>query len=88
MNDPPAAAPPDVATAPRPRHESDLTNEVFKHAFLDNLCYIQSKFPAFATDNDDYLALAHDGLPATVSSPTTKPGGNFCFHRCPRWRRG
>jgi glycogen phosphorylase len=39
----------------RPAH----TKETFKQAFLNNLFYIQGKFPALATDNDYYQALAH-----------------------------
>src|SRR5690606_25397540 len=33
--------------------------DAFKHAFLDNLLYTQGKFPALATQNDYYQALAH-----------------------------
>ncbi len=43
-------------------HEADrtaLTKEAFQHAFLDNLFYIQGKFPALATKNDYYQALAY-----------------------------
>lgn len=43
-------------------HEDDriaLTKEAFKHAFLDNLFYTQGKFPALATRNDYYQALAY-----------------------------
>ncbi len=36
-----------------------LTKEALKHAFLDNLYYIQGKFPALATQKDYYLALAY-----------------------------
>lgn len=36
-----------------------LTKEAFKRAFLDNLFYVQGKFPALATKNDYYQALAH-----------------------------
>lgn len=36
-----------------------LTKEAFKHAFLDNLLYSQGKFPALATRNDYYQALAY-----------------------------
>ncbi|HMA11330.1 MAG TPA: glycogen/starch/alpha-glucan phosphorylase, partial [Steroidobacteraceae bacterium] len=43
----PQAAPPEGA------------REAFKHAFLDNLFYTQGKFPALATQNDYYQALAH-----------------------------
>ena len=47
----PAVLPEDDRTA--------LTKEAFKHAFLDNLFYIQGKFPALATQNDYYQALAY-----------------------------
>ena len=33
--------------------------DTFKHDFLDNLFYIQGKFPALATQNDYYQALAY-----------------------------
>jgi starch phosphorylase len=33
--------------------------DAFKHAFLDNLLYTQGKFPALATQNDYYQALAY-----------------------------
>src|SRR5690349_2494125 len=36
-----------------------LTNEALKHAFLDNLFYIQGKFQALATKIDYYMALAY-----------------------------
>ena len=36
-----------------------LTKEAFKRAFLDNLFYVQAKFPALATQNDYYQALAY-----------------------------
>ncbi|MFL6578217.1 MAG: glycogen/starch/alpha-glucan phosphorylase, partial [Povalibacter sp.] len=36
-----------------------LTKEAFKHAFLDNLFYVQAKFPALASKNDYYQALAY-----------------------------
>ncbi len=36
-----------------------LTKESIKRAFLDNLYYIQGKFPALATRKDYYLALAY-----------------------------
>jgi len=35
-----------------------LTKEGLQRAFLDNLYYVQGKFPALATRNDYYLALA------------------------------
>ena len=36
-----------------------LTKDAFKHAFLDNLFYVQGKFPGLATKNDYYQALAY-----------------------------
>jgi starch phosphorylase len=36
-----------------------MTKDAFKRAFLDNLFYIQGKFPALATRNDYYQALAY-----------------------------
>src|SRR5688572_8251903 len=36
-----------------------LNKEAIKHAFLDNLFYIQGKFPALATKTDYYMALAY-----------------------------
>ncbi|HEY5758874.1 MAG TPA: glycogen/starch/alpha-glucan family phosphorylase, partial [Steroidobacter sp.] len=36
-----------------------MTKEAFKRAFLDNLLYVQGKFPALASQNDYYQALAH-----------------------------
>ncbi len=36
-----------------------FTKEAFKHSFLDNLFYLQGKFPALASPNDYYLALAY-----------------------------
>ncbi len=35
-----------------------LSMEAFKHAFLDNLFYVQGKIPALATKHDYYMALA------------------------------
>jgi starch phosphorylase len=35
-----------------------LTQAAIKHAFLENLFYIQGKFPALATQTDYYMALA------------------------------
>ncbi|MDY6948450.1 MAG: glycogen/starch/alpha-glucan phosphorylase, partial [Pseudomonadota bacterium] len=50
----------DVAPAGQPYEDerTALTKEAFKHAFLDNLFYVQGKFPALATLNDYYQALA------------------------------
>ena len=45
--------------APPEDDRTALTKEAFKHAFLDNLFYIQGKFPALATQNDYYQALAY-----------------------------
>jgi starch phosphorylase len=36
-----------------------MTKEAIKHAFLDNLFYIQGKVPALATKTDYYMALAY-----------------------------
>ncbi|NTV95441.1 MAG: glycogen/starch/alpha-glucan phosphorylase, partial [Thiobacillus sp.] len=36
-----------------------LTKDALKRAFLDNLLYYQGKFPALATRNDYYMALAY-----------------------------
>ncbi len=36
-----------------------LDKEVLKRAFLDNLYYVQGKFPALATKHDYYMAFAH-----------------------------
>lgn len=36
-----------------------LSTETLKRAFLDNLFYIQGKFPGLATKNDYYMALAY-----------------------------
>ncbi len=55
MNDPSAAA----VSQPRARHDGTLTKDAFKRAFLDNLFYVQGKFPALATENDYYQALAY-----------------------------
>ena len=48
------------ATALRsPQAEVGVDKEAVKRAFLDNLFYIQGKFPALATQNDYYMALAY-----------------------------
>ena len=36
-----------------------LSKEALKRAFIDNLFYMQGKFPALATRTDYYLALAY-----------------------------
>ncbi|HVY79446.1 MAG TPA: glycogen/starch/alpha-glucan phosphorylase [Steroidobacteraceae bacterium] len=44
----------------RVAHERvSLNKEAFKHAFLDNLFYVQGKTPALATKTDYYMALAY-----------------------------
>ena len=44
---------------PEPEDErTALTKEALKSAFLDDLFYVQGKFPALATKNDYYMALA------------------------------
>ena len=57
---------PSTASAPSPDPSSQmdddrvaLNKEAIKHAFLDNLFYIQGKFPALATKTDYYMALAY-----------------------------
>ncbi len=48
--------------APKIRVEDDRTgieNETLKRAFLDNLFYIQGKYPEVASKNDYYMALAY-----------------------------
>ena len=45
-----------------PQHEEDRTSldkAALKRAFLDNLFYVQGKFPALASRTDYHLALAH-----------------------------
>ncbi|GAB4380044.1 MAG: glycogen/starch/alpha-glucan phosphorylase [Elainellaceae cyanobacterium] len=56
-----------MQTVPNPMQEvvrveddrTGLSLETLKRAFLDNLFYIQGKFPAIATQNDYYMALAY-----------------------------
>ncbi len=50
-SDIPATTPEDDRTA--------LNKEALKHAFLDDLYYVQGKFPALATMNDYFMALAY-----------------------------
>ena len=47
------------ADAPAENDRTALTTESLKRAFLDNLFYMQGKFPALATRNDYYMALAY-----------------------------
>ena len=51
LNPPPDPGPEDDRVA--------LGMEAFKHAFLDNLFYVQGKIPALATKHDYYMALAY-----------------------------
>jgi len=50
-------------TTQSPLHAEDertsLNKDALKRAFLDNLFYVQGKFPALATKNDYYMALAY-----------------------------
>lgn len=50
-------------TVPRPAQQragrAGLDKQVLKRSFLDNLFRVQGKFPALATMQDYYLALAH-----------------------------
>jgi starch phosphorylase len=49
----------DKSPAPAPADDRvALSKEGFKHAFLDNLFYVQGKIPALATRHDYYTALA------------------------------
>ena len=51
-----------VSQSSAPRIEdgrTSLSKEALKQAFLDNLFYMQGKFPALATSKDYYLALAY-----------------------------
>lgn len=50
---------PPCSVEPLEDERTGLTKEAFKHAFLDNLLYSQGKFPALATRNDYYQALAY-----------------------------
>ena len=52
---------PSAPTAPEQFDEDRvaLTKDALKHGFLDNLFYIQGKFPALATKTDYYMALAY-----------------------------
>jgi glycogen phosphorylase len=54
------AIPLSVVDQPTPGDErAALTKEALKSAFLDNLFYVQGKFPAIATAYDYYMALAY-----------------------------
>ncbi|MBW4523180.1 MAG: glycogen/starch/alpha-glucan phosphorylase [Scytolyngbya sp. HA4215-MV1] len=51
--------PPGCPTVQVEDDRTGLSIETLKRAFLDNLFYIQGKFPAIATQNDYYMALAY-----------------------------
>ena len=55
----PAKRPTSNASAPSEDIRTGLSIESFKRAFLDNLYYVQARFPAVATQNDIYMALAY-----------------------------
>ena len=46
-------------TGPAEDVRTGLSVESFKRAFLDNLYYVQARFPVVATRNDIYMALAY-----------------------------
>jgi len=54
-----------TSTGPAPadpeheEHRTGLSKEALKRAFLDNLFYVQGKYPVLASRSDWYLALAH-----------------------------
>ena len=50
--------PPHKIAASEPRSHG-LSKEELKRAFLDNLFYVQGKFPALASRHDHYMALAY-----------------------------
>jgi glycogen phosphorylase len=50
---------PQVFEIPQERARTDTSKDALKRAFLDNLFYIQGKFPALATENDYYMAMAY-----------------------------
>jgi glycogen phosphorylase len=53
-------APLELENRPQPETvRTGLSKETLKRAFLDNLFYVQGKFPRLATMQDYYLALAH-----------------------------
>jgi starch phosphorylase len=56
MDMPVAASVPEIASQDE---RTSLGKEALKRAFLDNLFYMQGKFPALATKRDYYLALAY-----------------------------
>lgn len=61
MSPPVTSLPNLVTSAPTKLYEERvaMSKDALKHAFLDNLFYIQGKFPALATKTDYYMALAY-----------------------------
>ncbi len=55
----PAKRPTKSTPAPSEDIRTGLSVEAFKRAFLDNLYYVQARFPVVATQNDIYMALAY-----------------------------
>jgi starch phosphorylase len=53
------AAPVPMQPQVRVQEEPSASKEALKRSFLDNLFYIQGKFPALATQLDYYMALAY-----------------------------
>jgi starch phosphorylase len=48
-----------AAEPEREEHRTGLSKEALKRSFLDNLFYVQGKFPALATRTDYHLALSY-----------------------------
>ena len=48
-----------LETADSEEGRTAMTKDAFKHSVLDTLFYVQGKFPALATKNDYFQALAH-----------------------------
>ena len=69
-----------------PDYRTDLSREALKRAFLDNLLYMQGKFPALATPHDYYMALAYtvrDRMMqrwiSTAAAYTSKGSRTVCY---------
>ncbi|MFM8330099.1 MAG: glycogen/starch/alpha-glucan phosphorylase, partial [Candidatus Methylumidiphilus sp.] len=54
-----ASPTPTMADIPLAAQSAPLDKEELKREFLDNLFYVQGKFPALATQHDYYMALAY-----------------------------
>src|SRR6202789_3217838 len=48
-----------MGSPPLEDDRTSLSKEAIKNSFLDDLFYMQGKFPALATHNDYYMALAY-----------------------------